>query len=188
MAIGEPQVRRRVPDRHGRGAGFRHRPIPRRARPPRGALRARLQGRRERCSRAGARPSRRSSSTASRSRSIHIFEIADREVRTWMNAFIRPLEAQLIAFQEQTNTRVEGMGRIQDAETDLVARLDELRVAAAPNVRAPVARVGGAPRAASWRSSTSSAHPRSPSGQSGRLGFALRAPRYFACSSSRVSA
>jgi hypothetical protein len=58
---------------------------------------------------------------------INVFEIADREVRTWMNAFIRPLDAQLAAFQEQSNTRVEGMGRIQNADTDLVARLDELR-------------------------------------------------------------
>jgi hypothetical protein len=59
---------------------------------------------------------------------IHVFEIADREVRTWMNAFIRPLEAQLSAFQEQSNTRVEGMTRIRNAETDLVGRLEELRV------------------------------------------------------------
>jgi hypothetical protein len=58
---------------------------------------------------------------------IHVFEIADREVRTWMNAFIRPLEAQLTAFQEQSNSRVEGMGRIRNAETDLVARMAELR-------------------------------------------------------------
>jgi len=58
---------------------------------------------------------------------IHVFEIADREVRTWMNAFIRPLEAQLTAFQEQANGRVEGMGRIQNAETDLVERIGELR-------------------------------------------------------------
>jgi len=59
---------------------------------------------------------------------IHVFEIADREVRTWMNAFIRPLEAQLSAFQEQSNARVEGMTRIRNAETDLVGRLEELRV------------------------------------------------------------
>ena len=58
---------------------------------------------------------------------IHVFEIADREVRTWMNAFIRPLEAQLTAFQEQANSRVEGMGRIQNAETDLAGRIEELR-------------------------------------------------------------
>ena len=58
---------------------------------------------------------------------IHVFEIADREVRTWMNAFIRPLEAQLAAFQEQSNSRVEGMGRIRNAETDLVERIGELR-------------------------------------------------------------
>jgi len=58
---------------------------------------------------------------------VHVFEIADREVRTWLNGFIRPLDAQLNAFQEQTNARIEGMGRIQNAETDLVARLDELQ-------------------------------------------------------------
>lgn len=62
---------------------------------------------------------------------VHAFEIADREVRTWMNGFIRPLEAQLNAFQEQVNGRIEGMGRIQDAETDLVARLEELKALAA---------------------------------------------------------
>ena len=61
------------------------------------------------------------------SKVIRVFEIADREVRTWMNGFIRPLEAQLNAFQEQTNTKIEGMGRIQNAETDLMARLDELQ-------------------------------------------------------------
>ena len=58
---------------------------------------------------------------------IHIFEIADREVRTWMNGFIRPLDAQLNAFQEQANAHIEGMGRIQNAETDLVTKLGELQ-------------------------------------------------------------
>lgn len=62
---------------------------------------------------------------------IHVFEIADREVRTWLNGFIRPLEAHLAAFQEQTNARIEGMGRIQNAEVDLVERLAELRELAA---------------------------------------------------------
>lgn len=57
---------------------------------------------------------------------VRIFEIADREVRAWMNAFIRPLESRLTASQDQTNTRIEGMGRIRNAETDLVARLGEL--------------------------------------------------------------
>jgi Dynamin family len=61
---------------------------------------------------------------------IHVFEIADREVRTWMNGFIRPLDAQLTEFQEQTNARIEGMGRIQNAETDLVTRVEELRALA----------------------------------------------------------
>jgi DNA repair exonuclease SbcCD ATPase subunit len=58
---------------------------------------------------------------------VHIFEIADREVRAWMGSFIRPLDTQLNAFQEQTNARIEGMGRIQNAETDLVVRLGELQ-------------------------------------------------------------
>jgi hypothetical protein len=62
---------------------------------------------------------------------IHVFEIADREVRTWLNGFIRPLDAQLAAFQEQSNTRIEGMGRIQSADSDLVARLEELKGLAA---------------------------------------------------------
>jgi hypothetical protein len=58
---------------------------------------------------------------------VHIFEIADREVRTWMNGFIRPLDGRLNAFQEQANARIEGMGRIQDAETNLVPRVEELK-------------------------------------------------------------
>ena len=58
---------------------------------------------------------------------IHIFEIADREVRTWMNGFIRPLDARINDYQEQANQRIEGMGRIHNAEIDLVARLDQLR-------------------------------------------------------------
>jgi hypothetical protein len=44
-----------------------------------------------------------------------------------MNAFIRPIEAQLSAFQEQVNNRLEGMGRIQNADTDLAGRIEELR-------------------------------------------------------------
>ncbi len=58
---------------------------------------------------------------------VNVFEIADREVRTWMNGFVRPLDARLTAFQEQSNTRIEGMGRIQNAETGLVERLGEMR-------------------------------------------------------------
>ena len=62
---------------------------------------------------------------------IHVFEIADRETRTWMSGFIRPLEAQVNAYQEQSNARIEGMGRIQNAEVDLLARMDELKKVAA---------------------------------------------------------
>lgn len=61
---------------------------------------------------------------------VHVFEIADREVRTWMAGFMRPLEAQLQALQDQVNTRIEGMGRIQSAETDLIARHAELEALA----------------------------------------------------------
>jgi len=57
---------------------------------------------------------------------VHVFEIADRETRLWMNAFVRPLETQVNSFQEHANSRIEGMGRIQDAETDLVERMAEL--------------------------------------------------------------
>jgi hypothetical protein len=60
-----------------------------------------------------------------------VFEIADREVRAWMAGFMRPLDAQLNAYQEQSNSRIEGMGRIQNAETDLIAKLEELRRLAA---------------------------------------------------------
>ncbi|MEO5676290.1 MAG: hypothetical protein ABIQ84_01970 [Usitatibacter sp.] len=62
---------------------------------------------------------------------VHVFEIADREVRTWLNGFVRPLDARLSAFQEQSNSRIEGMGRIQNAETDLAERLEELKALAA---------------------------------------------------------
>jgi hypothetical protein len=62
---------------------------------------------------------------------VHIFEIASRETRAWMGGFIRPLEAQINAYQEQSNARIEGMGRIQNAEVDLIAKLEEMRKLAA---------------------------------------------------------
>ncbi len=58
---------------------------------------------------------------------IHVFEIADREARAWMNAFIRPLEAQVNAFQDQANNRIEGMARIRDAESGLLERVGDLQ-------------------------------------------------------------
>ena len=60
----------------------------------------------------------------------HVFDIADRETKTWMQGFLRPLESQIAAYQDNTNARIEGMGRIQNAETDLIARLEELRALA----------------------------------------------------------
>lgn len=62
---------------------------------------------------------------------IHVFEIADRETRAWLGGFIRPLEAQISAYQDQSNSRIEGMGRIQNAEVDLLDRLEELKRLAA---------------------------------------------------------
>ena len=58
---------------------------------------------------------------------IRIYEIADRETKAWMGAFVRPLESQLAAYQEQSYSRIEGMGRIQTAESDLIVRLEQLR-------------------------------------------------------------
>ena len=62
---------------------------------------------------------------------VHVFEIAARETRAWMGGFIRPLETQINAYQEQSNARIEGMGRIQNAEVDLIAKLEELKRLAA---------------------------------------------------------
>lgn len=62
---------------------------------------------------------------------MRVFEIADRETVAWMTGFLRPIEAEINASQEQSNSRIEGMGRIQTAETDLIARLEELRRLAA---------------------------------------------------------
>ncbi len=59
---------------------------------------------------------------------VRVFEIADRETRLWMNAFVRPLESQVNSLQDNANSRIEGMGRIQDAETNLVERLAELKL------------------------------------------------------------
>lgn len=59
-------------------------------------------------------------------KAIHVFEIADREVRAWMNSFIRPLEAQVSDYQDQANSRIEGMARIRDAESGLVERITSL--------------------------------------------------------------
>ena len=35
---------------------------------------------------------------------VRIFEIADREVRAWMNAFLKPLELRVAAFHEHQNS------------------------------------------------------------------------------------
>jgi len=58
---------------------------------------------------------------------VLIYEIADREVRAWMGAFIRPLETQLAALQERAGGRLDSIGKVESAEGDLLARLSELK-------------------------------------------------------------
>ena len=58
---------------------------------------------------------------------VRVFEIAERESRSWMIGFIRPLEAHLANFQDNANTRLDGMGRMRNAEEDLLGRLQELK-------------------------------------------------------------
>lgn len=58
---------------------------------------------------------------------VRVFEIAERESRSWMIGFIRPLETHLANFQDNANSRLDGMGRIRNAEDDLLSRLEELK-------------------------------------------------------------
>jgi len=58
---------------------------------------------------------------------IHVFEIADRETRAWVGGFARAFEEQLALRQERTNSRIEGMGRMQGAEGDLLQRLEHVK-------------------------------------------------------------
>ena len=58
---------------------------------------------------------------------VYVFEIADRDVRAWMNAFLRPLETQVEGLQDRAKTRVEGVTKIRDAETGLAQRVDDLQ-------------------------------------------------------------
>ena len=60
-------------------------------------------------------------------KAIHVFEIADRETRAWMGGFVRAFQDQLAVRQERTNSRIEGMGRMQGAEGDLVQRLEHVK-------------------------------------------------------------
>lgn len=60
-------------------------------------------------------------------KAVNVFEVADRDARAWMTGFMRPLETQVNDFQEHANARVEGMGRIRTAESDLVSHLEDLR-------------------------------------------------------------
>jgi hypothetical protein len=58
---------------------------------------------------------------------IRVFEIADRETRAWLGGFSRAFEEQLAVRQERTNSRIEGMGRMQHAEGDLMQRLEHVK-------------------------------------------------------------
>jgi hypothetical protein len=61
------------------------------------------------------------------SQAVHVFDIADREARAWIAGFVRPLEAEVAVRQDRTNTRIEGVGRMQHAEGDLVERLEDVK-------------------------------------------------------------
>lgn len=58
---------------------------------------------------------------------VYVFEIADRDVRAWMNAFLRPLETQVASLQDRARTRVAGVTKIRDAETDLAQHREDLQ-------------------------------------------------------------
>ena len=58
---------------------------------------------------------------------VHVFEIAERDVRAWMNAFIHPLEAQVASIQDRARTRVEGVAKMRDADSGLAQRMEELQ-------------------------------------------------------------
>lgn len=60
-------------------------------------------------------------------KSVHVFEIADREARSWMGGFLRPLEAQVATIQDRARSRVEGVEKIRDAESGLSQRLGDLQ-------------------------------------------------------------
>lgn len=57
----------------------------------------------------------------------NVFEIAHREAHAWMAGFLRPLETQLAELQQNAIARLEGMGRIRNAESDLAAHLEALK-------------------------------------------------------------
>ena len=103
---------------------------------------------------------------------IHVFEIADREVRSWMNSFIRPLEAQVNAYQEQANSRIEGMARIRDAESGLVGRIDDMQTFLDESTSAPG---NGSRTTSASRGSSTSTRRRTVAASLGRRAFATPA-------------
>jgi len=58
---------------------------------------------------------------------VYVFEIADRDARAWMNAFLRPLESQVAGLEDRARTRIVGVTKIRDAETDLAQHREDLQ-------------------------------------------------------------
>jgi len=58
---------------------------------------------------------------------VYVFEIAGRDMRAWMGAFLRPLETQVATLQDRARTRVAGVTKIRSAETDLAQHREDLR-------------------------------------------------------------
>lgn len=58
---------------------------------------------------------------------VHVFEVAERDVRTWLESLVRPLEAQVNALEEHLESRGAAMARIRDAGSSLAERIDGLQ-------------------------------------------------------------
>lgn len=58
---------------------------------------------------------------------VYVFEIADRDARAWMSAFLRPLESQVAGLEDRARTRIAGVTKIRDAETDLAHHQEDLQ-------------------------------------------------------------
>ena len=186
MAAMTPLLRRSTRSRRRRRRRSRC-SVPGGARPPRGALRARLQG-------AGAwragqfDAAARSSSTRVALAVITSSRSPTARSRTW----IRPSSAAGDAAARvpgAVQRRLEGMGRIQHARADLVARIAELD-AQRRGARRAIARARRARRSdrGASRGPTSAARrERGLARATRRPSFSAHQPSYLACSCSRVS-
>jgi len=60
------------------------------------------------------------------SRVIHVYEVANRDVETWLKAVIAPMESQVREHQLQLRRRLESIKRIYKATGTLEDRISEL--------------------------------------------------------------